>query len=557
MTGAAAGGSPSAGNGASRLPGSPRVPRRRPERLALLVGLVSLLVVGLLTWVTLSVYDTNEDRLLQSRARELGLVLQDVIPTIQTPLASAAALADATGGSDSRFRQFVKPYVGTGRPFVSASLWSPGRTTPIAIVGRAPLLASSRARAARFMMRTLRAPALSVTLVQSSRVARLGYGFSTPGNVHGYIIYAEGALAPNRRAAPAVPGSPFADVGYAIYLGRDRRRSNLLSTNLPAATVGGRHAATTVAFADRGLTVVVSPLGSLGGQFFARLPWLIAIVGTLLALTAAFLTDRLVGRRRRAEMLASTLESSRSEIRRLYHREQEIAQTLQQAILPEALPDLPGLGAAALYEPGTAGIDVGGDWYSLFDVGGGRVVALIGDVAGRGLQAATAMATLRTAAFSYAAQDSRPGLILARLARLVARQPDRNFATVLCMRVDVRRHEITLASAGHLPPLLLSPYEPVAYVDVKIGPPVGITIDLPAYEELVVAVAPGSTVVMFTDGLIERRREIIDVGLERLRSAAASKRRRSLEALVAGLAQELAPPPTDDDTAILAIRWRD
>ena len=215
------------------------------------------------------------------------------------------------------------------------------------------------------------------------------------------------------------------------------------------------------------------------------------------------------------------------------------------------------LRAAALYEPGTAGIDVGGDWYSLFDVGAGRLVAIIGDVAGRGLQAATAMATLRTAAFSYAAQDSRPGSILARLARLAARQQERSFATVLCMRIDIDRHEITLASAGHLPPLILSADDPATYIDIKSGPLIGISGAPPAYEEQTITVAPRTTILTFTDGLIERRHEIIDAGLERLRTCAAAKRHQPLHTLVAQLAQELAPAPTDDDTAILAIRWHD
>ena len=302
---------------------------------------------------------------------------------------------------------------------------------------------------------------------------------------------------------------------------------------------------------------MAAPLTSLGGRFFEFLPWIIAGVGVVLALLAGLLTDRLVRRRRRAEALALTLQSSRAEIGALYDRQQEIAQTLQQAILPEALPDLPGLEAAALYEAGTTGIEVGGDWYSLFDVGAGRVVALIGDVAGRGLQAATAMATLRTAAFSYAAQDSRPELILARLGRLVARLPDHQFATVLCMRIDIDRHEIALASAGHLPPLLLSADEVATYVDIKVAPPIGVSGEPPVYEAMTVTVAPGSTVLMFTDGLVERRREVIDVGLERLRTAATGRDHGSLDALVAGLARELAPSPTDDDTAILAVRWRD
>lgn len=547
-----------AARGDGRPPKLPAGTRRaRPERLAVIVCLISLLIVGLLTWATRAVYDNNENRLLQSRARELGLVVQEVIPTIQTPLAAAAALADASGGSSAKFDQFIAPYVGHGRPFVSASLWAAGGSRPIAVMGAAPLLASSPTRAAQVMTRTLRAPSLTVTLVKAARVERLGYGFSTPGSLQGHIVYAESSLAANRRAAPAAPGSPFADIGYAIYLGARQEPADLLSTTLTTPAERNRRASTTVAFADRRLTIVAAPLTSLGGRFFELLPWIIAAVGTVLALLAALLTDRLVRRRRGAEALALTLESSRAEIGTLYDRQQEIAQTLQQAILPEALPDLPGLEAAALYEAGTTGIEVGGDWYSLFDVGAGRVVALIGDVAGRGLQAATAMATLRTAAFSYAAQDSRPELILARLARLVARLPDHQFATVLCMRIDTDRHEIALASAGHLPPLLLAADGVASYLDIKVAPPIGISGDPPVYESLTVTVAPGTTVLLYTDGLVERRREVIDVGLERLRTAATGRDHESLDALVAGLARELAPSPTDDDTAILAVRWRD
>ena len=165
------------------------------------------------------------------------------------------------------------------------------------------------------------------------------------------------------------------------------------------------------------------------------------------------------------------------------------------------------------------------------------------------------MATLRTAAFSYAAEDSRPGAILARLARLVARQPARLLRDRPLHAHRRRRRDITLASAGHLPPLVLGT-DDAAYAKLPIGVPIGVAADPLVYEELTIVVPPQATVVAFTDGLVERRREIIDVGLERLRNAAASKRRQPIAALVVGLAQELAPPPTDDDTAILAIRWQ-
>src|ERR1700736_6592769 len=116
----------------------------RPSRAASFAIVMGLVVTAALALTSLAVYNRNERRVLNLRVRELNLVLAATVPSIQTPLASAAELANATGGSPQKFRVFMTPYVGPGRPFASASLWPLGgaRLAPTAVVGSPPLLAS-------------------------------------------------------------------------------------------------------------------------------------------------------------------------------------------------------------------------------------------------------------------------------------------------------------------------------------------------------------------------------------------------------------------------------
>ena len=148
---------------------------------------------------------------------------------------------------------------------------------------------------------------------------------------------------------------------------------------------------------------------SLAGSLPRDLPWLIGIIGVLLSVAAALLTLRLTQRRRSAEELAGRLEVTASENRRLYAEQRTIAQTLQHAMLPEVLPQIPGMLASARYEAGEQGVDIGGDWYDVIDLDDGRLLLVVGDVSGRGLRAASTMAALRYAIRAYAAEsDARP-----------------------------------------------------------------------------------------------------------------------------------------------------
>jgi serine phosphatase RsbU (regulator of sigma subunit) len=526
----------------------------RPSRVAGVAFLLGLVVTAAFALTALGLYDQNETHLLRLRAREVGSVLTAVVPSIQTPLASAAALANATGGDAQKFRVFMAPYVGPGRQFASASLWPLGtsRRAPTAVVGSPPILASLPDRAGTFFAHAERSRLLNITGILGSVRPNLGYEFSTPGVKRGFAVYAENPLPKNRRSK-LERNSAFSDLNYALYLGRSRRPRNLLVSSLHRFPIRGRQATNTVPFGDSEFTLVVTPRGPLSGTFFQDLPWIIVIVGVLVSLAAALMTDRLARRRQYAEQLTGVLDRVATENHQLYTEQRSIAQTLQHALLPDTLPELPGFQVSARYVPAASGVDVGGDWYDVVTVDDRRVFVVIGDVSGHGLRAATTMASLRHATLAYAAQECRPATVLAKLSNFVNSGVHDYFATVLCALIDVDAHRLTLASAGHIAPLLIDG-DGSRFVELDANVPIGV-LDESRYHEATISVKPSATLVAFTDGLVERRGEVLDAGLARLRDAATGQQ-LALDDLLTKLVDDLASEDHHDDTAILGIRWQ-
>ena len=209
--------------------------------------------------------------------------------------------------------------------------------------------------------------------------------------------------------------------------------------------------------------------------------------------------------------------------------------------------------ASARYIPAASGIDVGGDWYDLVVIDDQRVLLVVGDVSGHGLRVAPTMASVRFAALAYAAEDHHPATVLARLSDLVSAQDHSYFATVLCALINVSAHSVSLASAGHIAPLLIDD-DGGRFVVIHVGVPIGVAREEP-YEEVTVPVSPRCTLLAFPDGLVERRGEVLDVGLERLRRVAVADR-LTLEDLVARVTDDLSSEDHQDDIAILGVRWR-
>lgn len=508
--------------------------------------IVGALATGALTAVSSALNSSNEHRLLKLRAKEIASLLTTALPDIQTPLASGAALADATGGNPSRFVRLVSPYVGAGagRQFVSISLWRAGDVAagPVAVAGVPPELTASMPGAGAILARASRSHGLTVTGLLGRSQPRIGYAFTGP-QAGPYVAYGESAL-PASRVTALPPGAAYSDLDFAIYLGASARASRLLVATVRGGRLPSPRTTVSSPFGDSALTFVISPRGPLGGTLPQRLPLVIAIIGGLLTLGACALTVQLIRGRRSAQHLAE-------ENRRLYAEQQGISQVLQHALLPDTLPKLEGIEMSARYESGVHGIDVGGDWYDLIDLDEERLLLVIGDVSGRGLRAATSMASMRFA-IHYAAQGDPPEVFLSRLSTMRRLTANGQIATVTCAVINVRTREISVTSAGHLPLLLVGDGRS-EFVKSQVGLPVGVDHE-PRYVSTRITAPPGATLLGFTDGLVERRGEVIDEGLERLRHA-ASNGSGTLEQLVDRVLTDVRGSDSEDDTVIAGIRW--
>jgi serine phosphatase RsbU (regulator of sigma subunit) len=521
--------------------------------LTLIIGLV---VTGALVIVSHSQYTSNEKRVLALRVRDAGAAVAGALSGIQTPLISAAELADATHGDVAKFKRFAAPLVGapgSGHAYVSLSLWPVKSLSagPVAVQGLAPVLAAQPSTAATFLAAAARSSKLSVIGLLMVPAPRLGYAFANPGAGGRYVVYAENAL-PASRHSRLQSTSAFSGLIYALYLGTKQTPSKLLVSNATHFPLPSPSHTETVPFGNNALTLAMSSQAPLTGSLPRDLPWIIAILGVLLSLAAAALVLRLSQRRQAAETLATRLEVIASENERLYGEQRDIAQTLQHALLPDSLPRVPGVETSARYEAGEEGVDVGGDWYDVIAIDARRLLLVVGDVSGRGLRAATTMASLRYAIRAYAAQADDPAEILTKISRLVDIAESGQLATVLCAMVDTESRRLSVTSAGHLPPLLISDGE-ARFLDSDVGLPIGVEPDS-AYHSTTVTVPATATMVAFTDGLVERRGESLDEGLERLRAAAAGHH-VGLSELLGKLVSELVDGRSEDDIAIVGVRW--
>lgn len=218
-----------------------------------------------------------------------------------------------------------------------------------------------------------------------------------------------------------------------------------------------------------------------------------------------------------AEQLASQAAVSIDNAR-LYGREREHVVSLQRALLPRVTPVTPGLRVQAEYAPSTAHHGVGGDWYDVMALPGGRTALMVGDVMGHGLPAAATMGRLRTVARTLMTLDMAPERVLARLDLATRDLEDEQVATFLCAVFDPADSTYTLASAGHLPPLLLDGQGSAEFVDVPVGAPLGAGV-IP-YDPVRLKVPRGGNLIMYTDGFVKSRHADIDHQLDCLRSAA-------------------------------------
>ena len=238
---------------------------------------------------------------------------------------------------------------------------------------------------------------------------------------------------------------------------------------------------------------------------------------------------------------------AREDIERLHAQTQVVSHTLQQSLLAGEPPGDERFRVSALYRPAGETLEVGGDWHDAFTLDGGRVGLVVGDVVGRGLAAATTMGQLRSAARALAMTGVGPRAVIDHLDTFAEPLDAAHSATLVYAEVDVDTGLVTVAAAGHLPPVVVNGRRARLFMGGR-STPLGVrTPRLPRCEETL-ELGPGDQLVLYTDGLVERRGESIDAGLDRLLAAVVADSRPDV--LADTLQQQ---GHNDDDVCVLVF----
>jgi serine phosphatase RsbU (regulator of sigma subunit) len=252
---------------------------------------------------------------------------------------------------------------------------------------------------------------------------------------------------------------------------------------------------------------------------------------------------------------ARELQELNERLRQAHAREREVALALQRAMLP-ARRQVGHHHAAVRYRPAVGALNVCGDWYDLVElVDGNRFGVAVGDVVGHGLEAAGVMGQLRSALSAASRVAAGPAEALNVLGRYANVVDGAESATAVTTFVDCDRHTITYSSAGHPPPILVHSDGRTEFLDQATDPPLDARPTPIPRPEASTAYDAGATLVLYTDGLVERRREDIDTGLARLADSLARHREEDPESLADAVLLELLPPGgATDDTALVIVR---
>ncbi len=246
----------------------------------------------------------------------------------------------------------------------------------------------------------------------------------------------------------------------------------------------------------------------------------------------------------------SEREERRAIVAEQLAQEKSVVATLQRALLPRELPTVPGVSVAARYVPASGPVEIGGDWYAVIPLPSRSLGLAIGDVAGHGLGAVADMADARFSVRALALIEQDPERVLDHLDEVVSVFDDNVLITALYGVLDPAALTWSYAAAGHMPTVLRSPDGSTTLLDVRTGPPLNCGA---TYRSQQVELVAGSSLVLYTDGLVERRHEAIDEGLARL-TASCSRGPDDPDALCDHLLDELlGEAGSDDDVAIVVV----
>lgn len=242
----------------------------------------------------------------------------------------------------------------------------------------------------------------------------------------------------------------------------------------------------------------------------------------------------------------------------LYEQEHDLAEGLQQAMLPRRIPDVPGAQIAVRYRSARFGQDIGGDWYDVIPLPGGRVGAVIGDVQGHDTHAAAVMGQLRIVLRAYAAEGHPPATVMARASVFLHELDTDRFATCIYAEADLSTGVVQVVRAGHVDPLMRDRNGTCRRLAMSGGLPLGLSAEFGRleYPVIIIELDPGQTLVMYTDGLVEQPGSDLDDGMRAL-SELVREGPRDVQRLADRLCEVVDERGGDDDVALLLLRRKD
>ncbi len=240
---------------------------------------------------------------------------------------------------------------------------------------------------------------------------------------------------------------------------------------------------------------------------------------------------------------------------RTHEREHEIAETLQRALLPQVVRPIEGVAVATRYLSAEEDAHAGGDWYDVIELDDDRVAFVIGDVAGHGVPAASAMGRARMTLRAYALAGGDPAEVVRLTGDVLDRVSDETFVTLLYLELEIATGRARLVVAGHPPPLVVSAGGGATYVEAEPGLPLGLALGSAApYVETAFALEPGATLFLYTDGLVDRPDLLAIDGFDRLRDALDAAAGDDLERLCDDVLSAMSASTSGDDIALVCLR---
>jgi serine phosphatase RsbU (regulator of sigma subunit) len=507
-----------------------------------LVALLLLSVVVAL--LTRAVESDQDNRLLVQRANEVSLVLGTSISSLESTLTGLGNVA--RDGGTALFLKEASGEVAAGPGKLSFALLRPDHGSYVVTVEAGHGLAAGQmvpGPVATVLAAAQKGRDLVATPVLGAGAKRvLGFALGGPSVPAGLVLYRQSALGPV--TAPREAGTaPFDELDVVLYDASRSVPTQVVVTTTKDLPLAGRVHYLRFPVGASHWLLAVSSAQPLVGTVAAWAPWIALSVGLAASALIAATLEQVVRRRDAAVAL--------------YRSEHRVAETLQHRLLP-TLADVPGLDIASRYVAASDSQQVGGDWFDVFELAGGRTAVVIGDVMGHDIEAAAAMAQIRAALRAYALENDEPALVLERLAHLVDAFDVTGLVTVIYGVLEPPdsngARQLRWANAGHLPPSVKLAHGEVS----ELGEGRSGVIGAPAVEprgQGETVLPAGSSLVLYTDGLVERPGTSLTDSIGDLRSALQQLHpATSADDLCEAVLVVKALDQTRDDIAIVVIR---